>query len=827
VISNDQAWRTGERIEVRGDAWTIVELMPFADCEVLRLAGVGRANAGAARTIIVPFDRPVRQEWRASIQIVRPRRWLRVLHRIALDAHPFGGLSAAAPCAIDLLPYQIEPALAMLRRGVTRVMIADAVGLGKTIQAGLILQELSARRESFRALIVSPAGLREQWSHELRARFGLHATIAGAAWLAAIGREVPPDVNPWILPGIYISSFDFVKRPEVLGPLEETGWDILIADEAHEAALGTARRAAVHAIASRARRVVLLTATPHAGDTEQFRALCGIGRTNAAADRLMLFRRSRSDVAACAPRRSVLLPVRLSDQERRMHRLLETYTSRLCHEAVVRGDVRARLAAIVLRKRALSSAASLAVSCRRRLALLAGPAVEAEHQLALPLGEEEPLGDREPDSLLAAPGLADGARERRWLAAIAEAAQYAARNESKVRCLIRLLARMREPAIVFTEYRDTLERLRRALTAARHDVVLLHGGMDLSERSAAQAAFNERGSLLLATDAASEGLNLHHRCRAVIHFELPWSPARLEQRTGRVDRIGQARTVHEIVLVADDTAERLVLAPLARRAAIARTSVPGRSRLLDLLTESRVADAVLEATVLTEADGDREMPEGFGDSGLDAVPAPIDLRDEALAEVARLRIHRAWIGRAAERGVAGIAASAIRVGKGRTPPGFVCIYALSLAGDDGAVAHAQVVAVHTSGEPVRMPRTAMEVRRLVRRFVESRGTAVREAVTDRFAGLADLVAADVGRAVSSLERREQGLAAATPSAARQLVQAGLFDQRAVRADAARRRAAVVQMDDVERQLGALKAARRLAFRLDLRAVLVAASRAER
>jgi superfamily II DNA or RNA helicase len=817
----DGQWPVGQRVSVRGAVWTIVERTAFEDCVALRLSGAGVDNGATLRTILVPFDRPIRQERPATIQIMRPRRWLRALHRIAVDAHPFGGLSAAASGAIELLPYQIEPALAMLRRAVTRVMIADAVGLGKTIQAGLILQEMSARRESFRALIVMPAGLRDQWTRELTARFGLRSTITGAAWLAAIGREVPPDVNPWVLPGIYISSFDFVKRPEVLGPIEETVWDVLIVDEAHEAALGTARRAAVHAIASRARRVILLTATPHAGDTHQFQALCRIGQTSPRDDRLMLFQRSRSDVRLDAPRRSVLFSVRPSAPERRMHRLLETYTSRLCREARARGDVGPRLAAIVLRKRALSSAASLAASCRKRLALLGGStAAAAEHQLTLPLGEEEPLEDHEPDSILAAPGLADGARERRWLAAIGEAAQYAAQNESKVRFLIRLLSRVREPVIVFTEYRDTLERLRWTL-APRRNVVLLHGGMQSSERSAVQHAFNERGSLLLATDAASEGLNLHHRCRVVIHYELPWSPARLEQRTGRVDRIGQARTVHEIALVADDTAERVVLAPLARRAAIVRTTLMGRSRLLDLLTESRVAGAVFEGTPLDHP----EMPEASMDPGPDAVRAPINLRGEALAEVARLRAHREWVAGAAEPSIAGtIAATTVRVGRGRTPPGFLCIYTLSLAADDGVMAHTQVIAVHAPGEPDGMPRTAAEVRRLVQGFVESRGKAVHQAVRDQFAGPADLVAAEAGRAVSSLEHRERSLVAAMPSAARQLVQAGLFDQRALRADAVRRRAAAAQMDDVGGRLSGLAAARRLALKLDLRAVLVASSR---
>lgn len=825
VISNvDRGWRTGQRVEVRGDAWTIVELTSFPDCDVLRLSGVGRDNGGAARTILVPFDRPIRQDWPRAVHVMRPRRWLRVLRRMAAGAHPFGGLSAAAGSAIELLPYQIEPALAMLRRGVARVMIADEVGLGKTVQAGLILQEMAARRERFRALIVMPAGLREQWSRELAARFGLQATIAGRAWLAAIERDVPPDINPWVLPGIYISSFDFVKRPEILGPIEETLWDAVVVDEAHQAALGTARRAAVHAIASRARHVILLTATPHAGDTGQFHALCRIGLTGDPADRLMLFRRSRSDAGVRASRRTVLLPVRTSEPERRMHRLLETYTGRLCREAGRRGDVRARLAAIVLRKRALSSAGSLAASCRRRLALLAGSVQPAaEHQLALPLGDEEPLEDCEPDSILAAPGLADAARERRWLSAVAEAAQVAARDESKARFLARLLSRIRQPAIVFTEYRDTLGRLTRALAAAGHDVVLLHGGMHLSERSAAQHAFNGRGSVLLATDAASEGLNLHHRCRIVIHYELPWSPARLEQRTGRVDRIGQQGKVHEIVLIADDTAERLVLAPLARRAAAARSSPMGSSRLMDLLGESRVAGAVLEGDSLDEL----ETPDAF-EPAVETVPAPTDLRAEGIAEAARLQAHREWIAGAAGGGVSrAIAVSHVRGRRGDLAPGVVCVYAFSLAGADGVAAHTQLIAVHLEARLHPVPSTAGGVRRLIGEFIASRERPMRQAAGNSVAGAAGLVAEQVRRAVSTLERRERGLAARMPSTARQLVQAGLFDRRAVRAHADQVRIADAQREEVDRQLAALAAARRVGFTLDLQAVLLATDRTRR
>ena len=244
-------WRAGSRISVRGQLWTIVERTRFSDCDALRLSGAEAANRATARTILLPFDRPSRLRSLSSIEVMRPRRWLRALYRAAVNHKPFGGLSAAAGSTIDFLPYQLEPALAMLRDGYTRMLIADAVGLGKTIQAGLILGELAAEHESFRALVIAPAGLREQWAGELAGRFGISATIANSLWLARTVVELPSNVNPWSLPGIYISSFDFIKRPEVLRPFEEDeiDWDALVVDEAHAATLGTARRAAAHAVA--------------------------------------------------------------------------------------------------------------------------------------------------------------------------------------------------------------------------------------------------------------------------------------------------------------------------------------------------------------------------------------------------------------------------------------------------------------------------------------------------------------------------------------------------------------------------------------------------
>jgi superfamily II DNA or RNA helicase len=799
---------------VRGRQWTVLERTAFSSCAAVRLHACDQSVAD--RTLLTPFDRISRIDSPARVNVVRPRRWLHAVRRLGTTAHPFGGLTTAAGSEIDILPYQLEPALAVVR-GAPRIMIADAVGLGKTVQAGLILNELAARGgESFRALVVTPAGLRDQWCRELADRFSLPVIVCGAAWLAQTTRDLPAGISPWVLPAVYITSFDFLKRAEVLRPLEEVTWDALVVDEAHNASAGTARRAAIDAVARRSRRVILLTATPHAGDASQFDALCRIGQTEARPERLLIFHRSRQDAGVARARRSVLLAVGLSAPERRMHRLLGRYTARVCREAAARGDARARLAAIVLQKRALSSAASLAASAGRRIELLAGIASPSERQLRLPLADEDSLPDEEPDGVLAAPGLTDSAGERDLLRSITAAAQVAARDESKTRVLLRFLKRTGEAAIVFTEYRDTLARLQGVLAAAGLQAATIHGGQSPAERASAQRAFNDSGMLLLATDAAAEGLNLHARCRTVVHYELPWSPARIEQRTGRVDRIGQQRAVHEILLVARDTAERIVLAPLARRAARARAALSGSSRMLELLTESRVAAAVLEGTALDEPAAPNRDPDGSIDE------APAGSLTAARDEAARLRLVRRWFRSSSHSAPRRSGAAGPLVCVMKAPPrarGATCVYRMALSGEDGRAAHTELIAVHDPECAAPSSSRRRAAREALDAWLLAREPAVR---TLLLAGLAERISritTSHGAAVAALEEREAAIARAVPSAARELVQAGLFDSRAVRAHQARRRAAGTLLEESEQRLRSLGSAERLALTIDVAAVL--------
>src|SRR5262249_43332597 len=138
------------------------------------------------------------------------------------------------------------------------------------------------------------------------------------------------------------------------------------------------------------------------------------------------------------------------------------------------------------------------------------------------------------------------------------------------------------------------------LAVAFPQALQLHGGMSAADRSLVQQQFNEHGGWLLATDAASEGLNLQQRCRLIVNYELPWNPARLEQRIGRVDRIGQGRPVHAMTLVARDTAEDLVVANVTRRLERVWATLGERDRLAAFLDEVRIARSVIGATEHTE-----------------------------------------------------------------------------------------------------------------------------------------------------------------------------------------------------------------------------------
>jgi len=634
-------------VRVRGARWRIADIRTHEDCQVVTLAGTSAAHALVEQRVLAPFDdiEPIVRNRRP--RFVRSGRWWRACRLLLADTAPPGALRSVHRARIEIMAHQLEPALSVVRGSGSRVLLADEVGLGKTIQAGIIVSELLVRGAADRVLVVAPAGLRDQWCEELAGRFRLEPYLADAASMRRLSATLPLGINPWITEPIVVTSVDYAKRPEVLPAVAAVCWDVVIVDEAHATAGDSDRQIAVGALTARAAYVLLLTATPHSGDARSFASLCRCGE---AGDQLLVFRRRRSDVRRGAIRRIHTVLVRTSPEERRLHALLDRYVA-----AVRAESAGAWLAASVLHKRALSSAWSLARSVEKRLSALDGSGPPSGEQLQLPFANadgEFAGGDDEP-AWPGGVGLADASREMRLLRLVLAAARVATARETKLNALVRLLRRAGEPAIVFTEYRDTLLHVRRTLSIPS---LVLHGGLTRAERAASIRDFMAGGRpLLLATDAGAEGLNLHYGCRLVINLELPWNPMRLEQRIGRVDRVGQRRTVHAFHLVSASTAERRILARLKARVARAAADI-GAPDPVGGIEEQAIARIVVLGThpndgELAESAFPKRSTRAGAPAAHDAQSADIvphirpDLSHAAECEAARLTVARRLLDR--------------------------------------------------------------------------------------------------------------------------------------------------------------------------------------
>ena len=198
--------------------------------------------AGVARTLLEPFDRVRPVDAKRSVRVVTRARARRLATTLLAEDRQWREPASAARMDVDLLAWQLVPAMALLAGTARRVLLADAVGLGKTVQAGIVARELLDRQPQGRVLVLAPAGLRLQWRDELSHRFGLVAEIADLAWIERLAQTLPPDVNPWSTSQVIIASLDFAKRTEVLPGPEHLLWDLVIVDEAHT--LGAGPRAA-------------------------------------------------------------------------------------------------------------------------------------------------------------------------------------------------------------------------------------------------------------------------------------------------------------------------------------------------------------------------------------------------------------------------------------------------------------------------------------------------------------------------------------------------------------------------------------------------------
>jgi superfamily II DNA or RNA helicase len=524
-----------------------------------------------------------------------------------------GLLSGARFGRVALEAYQLAPVLRVLAKPRPSLLVADDVGLGKTIEAGLILLELMARGRAKRVLIVAPPGLLDQWHDELQERFGLEFVLLdNAAGVARAQTDLPAGVNPWDALPLVLTSVEFLKRETIRRRALRKRWDLVIVDEAHALAESgtptspyrTQRHRLGLDLRESSRGLVLLTATPHNGYRHSFRSLLELVDPTLATfegdpaevarrvDRARI-RRMKRQLTRSGPggqpvpvfplRRVEGIPVtETSKGERELLTLVASYCAGTARAA--RGTEDEDLVSFamqIVRKRSLSSRRALEVTVARRLeALQKEAAREAppekselrDLQAGLPLSDA--AAERVAERVLRSAIPKEEKRRKSEVAALKslrkQLQSLPARDpklDAAVAEILRVLASdPEERLIVFTEYLDTLGALAERFEATPElagRYVVLRGGLSRKQRRARQERFESGATrVLLATDAASEGLNLQRHCRRVLHVELPWNPNRLEQRNGRVDRYGQSRNPEIRYLFYPESPEEEVLSHL-------------------------------------------------------------------------------------------------------------------------------------------------------------------------------------------------------------------------------------------------------------------------
>lgn len=581
---------TGELVWIRHTRWRVVRAARAGD--VVR---IDASDDARQLTFLAPFDR--------AVAIDRRARWTkcgraRACARLAgLISHATSARLPAAAIDADLvlLPYQLEATLALIN-GTRRILIADDVGLGKTVQAGLAIAETLRRRAGVRVLIIVPSSLRHQWASELDARFGIKTMLADASQIDRFNRQISRNDSPWQRAAVWIASMDYLKQPHVIDAISASTWDLVVADEAHTLCGDSARYHAGDSIARGARAVILLTATPHSGDDTRFGRLLDFGAAARGDAPITVFRRTRAQLAVVTRRRVRWTHVDVSSGEHEVFDTLERFERAMLHAATRHDRLatesigeRTVLLLSTFRKRALSSMSALVISLRRRLeSLITNDRRSPDWQQAgLDFGDEADLFRGDELQALSAESVLDPSQEALWLRRLQTLGHAAAARESRIARLLTLLRRTDEPVVVFTEFRDTLDTIARHVGGVRQ-IAAIHGGLPLDEQQRAIHAFlSGAATVLVATDVASQGLNLQLRARWVINFDLPWNPARLEQRAGRVDRIGQRQPIHITSFVFANRADHHVLENLATRALIARRALHADDVLSGVLPDER------------------------------------------------------------------------------------------------------------------------------------------------------------------------------------------------------------------------------------------------
>jgi superfamily II DNA or RNA helicase len=540
--------------------------------------------------------------------------------RLAYSFDPFFAVSLSS---VQALPHQLQAVYErMLPQARLRFLLADDPGAGKTIMSGLLLKELKLRSVINYVLVLTPAPLTIQWKDELYSKFDENFEVITSEM---VGNHITGNV--WDRYRQCIASIDFAKQENIMRGLEQIPWDIVIIDEAHKCAARTQgekiaktrRYQLAERLSASAERILLLTATPHSGDADQFAHFLRLldvdqfpdpryeglqldrkiladtregGREQWFLRRIKEELRDSQGHPLFTRRHAVTVPFTLTTAEKRLYEHVTDYIHRFLPYQQGSGARRnsVALARTVLQRRLASSLNAIHNSLKRRLdhfgrilrELERLPASEHEkvlhkYRLLAASGAEDDeydsgdLDERQDEALesfLAAQRVEQLRLEVQALESLVDEAARVMESgeESKLRALRNCLEGAqfselsdgRGKLLIFTEHRDTLNYLRLHLKEWGYRTCEIHGGMNATARREAADLFHLDAQVCVATEAAGEGINLQF-CHLMINYDIPWNPNRLEQRMGRIHRIGQKSDVYIFNFVSTNTIEGEIL----------------------------------------------------------------------------------------------------------------------------------------------------------------------------------------------------------------------------------------------------------------------------
>ncbi|WP_345797606.1 helicase-related protein [Castellaniella sp. MT123] len=653
------SFQPGSLVSARGREWIV---LPESSEDTLHLRPLGAAEDDAT-LIYLPIELGTVGPASFPTPTVEQAANF-AAGQLLLDALQLKLRSGAGPfrsfgsIAVEPRAYQLVPLLMALKQEVVRLLIADDVGIGKTIEAALIVRELLDRGEISRIAVLCPPHLCEQWQQELHDRFHIQAVVVRNTTVARLERGLPANQSIFEAYPFTVVSLDYIKSDRRRDEFQRACPECVIVDEAHtctHSGQGKQQRyALLQGLADDTERhMILLTATPHSGDDEAFYNLLGLLQPefkelkDAPADGRRPLReqlanhfvqRRRPDIdewhdnSVFPQRYSTEITYKLTGDWGKLFDDVLSYARALVERTEGLDLMRQRMswwAALAL-LRCISSSPAAAVNALRTRLQSSSLSEGSPGETALTLEEADENGrDRVLDGVNDALSTQDiepaaNTEDSDWLTALTERAA-ALTGSSKDPKLKRLIEHLREltgdgfQPVVFCRYIATAhyvaEQLR--LTFRNHQVIAVTGEMAPSEREAAVEAMADADQrILVATDCLSEGINLQNLFTAVVHYDLSWNPTRHEQREGRVDRFGQkAREVRSTMLFGQDNpVDGAVLQVILRKAERIRKELGVLVPMPD--DDGKLTQALVGAVLLRKGTTTRTAPQlglDFGD----------------------------------------------------------------------------------------------------------------------------------------------------------------------------------------------------------------------